>query len=185
MSNTEPHFMTDNIALSSNWYRKDYLKNDHHVICSSCTGKKPAASFAGFQILFIREGSGTAIINGRSYRLEPGSCFMLAFFHIYTLEADAGNELKYYLCQIPYRSFMFVTNTSAAVFHILNAPLDIPHTKFTEEEYYRYNELLSDMKTACDTGSHDEQYSYLFELFARVRRKALLDPECTEWSAHQ
>jgi len=72
--------LTKNIASSRNWFRSEFLPDGYRLQRHILTAPTPISEYDGIKLIFVEEGNGTLVANGKSYSLHTGTCCLIYFF---------------------------------------------------------------------------------------------------------
>lgn len=122
------------------------------------------------EVLFVLDGAGTAMVNGRLYSLSFGCSGILCSWQFQKIRPDPGRFLDYVSIQIPYSTFIFILSTpSSKMTPVLSE--DKFFLKFQGDELCRCTELVREMvkmKSCIRQCEKNRMMGLLEELLARI-----------------
>lgn len=165
-----PEGLTKNIASSRNWFQGKLLPDGVELRHQVFQKAAEVQCYDGIKLLFVKQGSGALLVNGRPYPLQEGSCALLYCFHFHKVIPAPDDPLHIAACHISYNTFLFATIVPG--YHLMeieqsNTPILVD---FTERQQVRIRQILSAMDGARSGAENDMQYALLYEWLGRICR---------------
>lgn len=165
-----PEGLTTNIASSRNWFRSKLLPDGIQLRRQRLEGAAEIQCYDGIKLLFIDEGCGTLIVNGKNYPLRAGSCCLLYCFHFHKIVPSPNEFLRISTCHISYNTFLFATIVPGYHLSEIEQSQTPILVNFTQPQHIRIKQILSTMEQAESEAGDAMQYALLYEWLGRICR---------------
>lgn len=163
--------LTENIALSRNWFRQGYEPEELQLRRQTVYGSTHYQYHEGILLLVVTSGQGVLLVNGLRYEIQPGSCCLLYFFDFYRLISQPDKELNICSCLIPYNTYLLLmTLPSYTLMRLEQADAPIL-VQFPPKSRARIERLIERMEGSSGIAYCNDQYILLFEWLARLCRE--------------
>lgn len=162
--------LTKNIASSRNWFRSELLPDDIKLQRQSFTTPTTIQCYEGIKLLFVEDGSGTLLANGKTYSLQTGSCCLIYCFHFHKIIPAPNCTLKLSSCYISYNTFLFASIVPG--YHLIEIEQSLVPVlvDFPEAQQTRIRQILAAMEESRFDSGSDLQHALLFEWLGRLCR---------------
>lgn len=163
--------LTKNIASSRNWFRAELLPTPAILQRQILSIPSPIQNYDGVKLLFVEDGSGTLVANGKQYSLDTGTCCLLYFFHFHKILPSPGTTLKLSICQISINTFLFASIVPGCHLIEIEQSTTPILANFSESQQFRIRQILIAMENDSSGIGNDMQYALLFEWLGRLCRE--------------
>lgn len=162
--------LTKNIASSRNWFRSELLPENIKMQRQSLTVPTTIQSYEGVKLLFVEDGSGTLLANGKVYSLQTGSCCLIYCFHFHKIIPAPNCTLKISTCYISYNTFLFASIVPG--YHLIEIEQSLIPVlvNFSEAQQIRIRQILAAMEDSQSNPGSDLHHALLFEWLGRLCR---------------
>ena len=162
--------LTKNIASSRNWFRSELLPDAIRLQRQVLTAPTTIQCYEGIKLLFVEDGSGTLLANGKTYSLQTGSSCLIYCFHFHKIIPTPNCTLKLSTCYISYNTFLFASIVPG--YHLIEIEQSLIPVlvEFSGTQQTRIRQILAAMEDSQSNQGSDLQHALLFEWLGRLCR---------------